>query len=127
MEEKKSYGVKFRVLLSIQFYVILLSSIVALFLLYGTGELTIVNFLIILFVCYNSYLPVAFADVLWSIERNTTLRNNEELNHTAQPASHILQGLTHTIVCPRCGAAHGDDCAFCIRCGAKFETSKEDG
>jgi hypothetical protein len=75
----KSAGERFKIALSIQFYLILFAGAVALFVMYMIDEITLTRAILVVVAWYVSYLPVMFADVLASIEKNTDPNNYEKL------------------------------------------------
>lgn len=128
----KSAGEKFKFALSIQFYLVLFAGAVSLFVMYMMDEITFTRVMLVLVTWYASYLPVMFADVLASIEKNTEPINYEKLAKalreaqqaptaknakTQQNSVEIREASDEPAICPSCGTVNPSNRKRCEQCG----------
>ena len=119
----KSAGEKFKFALSIQFYLVLFAGAVSLFVMYMMDEITFTRVMLVLVTWYASYLPVMFADVLASIEKNTEPIDYVKLAKALREAQHspnennTQKPSDGAVTCPSCGTANPNNRKRCEQCG----------
>lgn len=141
-------GETFKNALLVLFLLVVIGLIVTMLKLFDADAMTFEKFLIGLFICFLSFIPVMFADVLLHIEINTDPDNYKQNTSKAEnapiarqearipvvppvvastPPTPIDTGKVatvsgDTVICPNCGKAQKSNRSICFDCGTALKT-----